>query len=407
MHSRSCAGWPQRVASLVLVGALAYLMVSAAHAASSVSLRQLHFSPDGRYILAQDDTEVTVLTAHPLAVLFRIPAQMTADAQFTPDSGEIVFVSSFARVERWGVASHTRLALTNLTLQRCGTELLSPNGRTLACVDSQGTLRLLDVGSGETLLRREKYVPESVGGEVPSEMGPLSGTQLTSRGWSSFKVRLDPSLARVAFSPDGSFVVVAPATSYQTEKEVNGPVLAWDTTGKGRVRLRGELGELRHGSSVDFGPETLSLQYFVFVAPDRVMISSMWWVRRRVVAARLVAFPSGHVVSKPKLPPGPLFRAADPRFVIVHPFAEYPLPPPTIEASPEGRVYSPPPTRAVPANQTRGAIAVEIATGHLITSETPALDVLGAYYVAEPSSGEVGLYERGKGLQATVVLHNK
>jgi hypothetical protein len=278
-------------------------------------------------------------------------------------------------------------------LQTCGKEELSPDGRTLVCVDSRGTLRLLDVASGETVLRREGYVPESEG---------YGGT---TRG---FKVMLDPSLARVAFSPDSCFLLAAPAMPYQTTKEVDGPVLSWDTTGKKEVRLHGELGDLRHGSSVDYGPETLSLQYFVFVAPDRLMISSLWWARRRAVAARLVAFPSGHIVSRPKLPPGPLFRAADPGFVIVHPFAEYPLPPATIEASPEeGRVYSPPATHAVPANQTRGAVAVEIATGHLITSETPALDVLGNYYVAEPVPGEVGLYERGKGLQATVALHGK
>jgi hypothetical protein len=53
------------------------------------------------------------------------------------------------------------------------------------------------------------------------------------------------------------------------------------------------------------------------------------------------------------------------------------------------------------------AIAVELDTGTGITSNWPALDVLGSYYVAEPSAGEVGLYERGKGLRATVSLHMK
>jgi hypothetical protein len=50
---------------------------------------------------------------------------------------------------------------------------------------------------------------------------------------------------------------------------------------------------------------------------------------------------------------------------------------------------------------------VELSSGEVIISETPALDVLGRYYVAEPSPGTVGLYERGKGLQATVALHEK
>jgi hypothetical protein len=40
----------------------------------------------------------------------------------------------------------------------------------------------------------------------------------------------------------------------------------------------------------------------------------------------------------------------------------------------------------------------------MITSETPALDVLGKYYATELPNSEVGLYERGKGLQASVSL---
>ena len=40
-------------------------------------------------------------------------------------------------------------------------------------------------------------------------------------------------------------------------------------------------------------------------------------------------------------------------------------------------------------------------------SDTPAIDVLGRYYVTEASPGVVGLYERGKGLQATLALHPK
>jgi hypothetical protein len=51
--------------------------------------------------------------------------------------------------------------------------------------------------------------------------------------------------------------------------------------------------------------------------------------------------------------------------------------------------------------------AAELSTGLVIISETPALDVLGRFYVAQPAEGEVGLYEIGKGLQATVVVHQK
>src|SRR5258706_556261 len=92
------------------------------------SLRQLRFSPDGRYILAQDSSEITILAVQPLAVLFRISAENASNAHFTPDSHGVVFASSLLRpdshpvedphralrvrsnprVERWTVANGTR-----------------------------------------------------------------------------------------------------------------------------------------------------------------------------------------------------------------------------------------------------------------------------------------------------------
>jgi len=52
-------------------------------------------------------------------------------------------------------------------------------------------------------------------------------------------------------------------------------------------------------------------------------------------------------------------------------------------------------------------IATELDKQATIVSETPALDVLGRYYIGEPRRGWVGLYERGKGLGATIDLHKK
>jgi hypothetical protein len=63
------------------------------------SIRQLRFSPDGRYALAQDDAVVTVLTLEPFAILFQIPTHYATDAQFTPDSRSVVFASSVSRVD--------------------------------------------------------------------------------------------------------------------------------------------------------------------------------------------------------------------------------------------------------------------------------------------------------------------
>ena len=105
------------------------------------TLRQVRFSPDGRYVLAQEDSEIMILTVQPFAILFRIPAQNSLEAQFTPDSRQIVFVSSAtrvdplkivfsaspARVERWSVANQARVESALPTFE-CRTQALSPDG---------------------------------------------------------------------------------------------------------------------------------------------------------------------------------------------------------------------------------------------------------------------------------------
>jgi len=107
--------------------------------------------------------------------------------------------------------------------------------------------------------------------------------------------------------------------------------------------------------------------------------------KRGVVTAKLVGFPSKQILSRFKIPEGPLRRAADPNFVLIHPFGR-------------GAGWHP--------NVGRAA-AAELRTGRTIISDTLALDVFGRYYVAEPSAGTVGLYQRGKGLLVTVALHGK
>ncbi len=107
-------------------------------------------------------------------------------------------------------------------------------------------------------------------------------------------------------------------------------------------------------------------------------------VKHHIRTAKLVAFPSGKMLARPKAPTFELFRATEPGFVISRP------------NSPARKYYPHAPTSAV-----------DLSTGQVIVSHTPALDVLGRYYVAEPPAGTVGLYGRGKGLQATLCLYDK
>ncbi len=71
--------------------------------------------------------------------------------------------------------------------------------------------------------------------------------------------------------------------------------------------------------------------------------------------ATLVEFPSGKVLSKAKLPPGQVFRAADPAFVLVRPMG----------------------WRFADSDPIARSSAVEFRTGQVIMSDADGLDVFG------------------------------
>ncbi|MGO9013308.1 MAG: hypothetical protein ACLQPN_24695 [Bryobacteraceae bacterium] len=330
-------------------------------------IRQLHFSPDGRYVLAQDDWGLTVLTVQPFSVLFRIPAANITYSGFTPDSRQVlcltfriwvttppaIFAGPSEHLERWSVADRARVESVEIPNRDCKSWGLSPDGRFFTCHDSNGTLSLVDVASSATIFRRKNFSDYR-------EVRDFS--RIYHRGG-------DLGAGETDFSPDGRFVLALPRNAL-------GSALAWDLQQKKRVSLTFRL-----------KTRLANWGQFAFTAPDRLLISRATLVSQTVTAA-LVAFPSGKVLSKPKLPPGPIYRAADPNFVIVRPFAAASF-------------------MDLNSNSPKRSAAVEIRTGQVIVCDSPALDVFGQYYAAERTDGELGLYKRGKGLQATVMIADK
>ena len=309
--------------------------------------RQLRFSPDGKYILVQQASGIAVLTVQPLSVLFARSAENVSHAGFTPDSEQVWFVSrpshvvapqiafagSSVYVERWSIAGGTRIDMKETRLRKCESSGLSPDSRFLACVDTGGTLRVMDIDSGQTMFEKRKF--GSIG---------------------------DRGAAALNFSPDGRYLAAVP-------KYADGPPLAWDLRSMEQVKLEGKLKKLETG------------YHIAFIAPDQVMISSVW-LGATTVNAMLVDFPSGKVLSKAKLPPGQMFRAADPAFVLIRPSG-----------------WSVRDAERVPRSS-----AVEFRTGQVIMSDAEALDVFGNKFIIELPDGQLGLCERGKGVQATVAI---
>jgi hypothetical protein len=115
------------------------------------------------------------------------------------------------------------------------------------------------------------------------------------------------------------------------------------------------------------------------------MITNFWLSSQKIINGTLAALPSGKVLLKPKLPPGYVLPTAGPDFVLMRPF---------------GRL-------ARDSDPVQKIAAVEFRTGQVIISEAQALDVFGNHYVTELKDGTVGLYERGKGVQATVTIDDQ
>jgi WD40 repeat protein len=120
-------------------------------------LYSIEFSPDGKYLLAQDESSIFVASREPLANLFRIDAFDAHAARFSSDSRSVVFYDKELRVEKWDVASGQRTSVHQLTIPECFQAELSPSGSYLGCIDEGFGLKLVDVETNTVLLDRKQF----------------------------------------------------------------------------------------------------------------------------------------------------------------------------------------------------------------------------------------------------------
>jgi WD40 repeat protein len=133
-----------------------------------MDLQRLRFSRDGKYLFAQDESSIFVLQSNPLKLLFRFDADDAKPAEWSPDSTRIVFHTPALHVEEWNVAQQKLQAAHEVVVKDdCLQTILSPDGRTLACVtmsdffDLTGTIPfnilLIDTGSNEVVYQQKDF----------------------------------------------------------------------------------------------------------------------------------------------------------------------------------------------------------------------------------------------------------
>jgi WD40 repeat protein len=315
----------------------------------------LTFSPDGAYLLAQDDAGINVLSREPFAPLFRIDTEFdTYYANFTPDSKEIVFYSDNLRVERWSVADAQRSDVKEVVLLKgCLQTQLSPDGRLLACLDPDFNLTLLRVETGEAVwTKKEFYEPDYY-----QVLRIYSLLRLQSEDSSD----LNLPILHMKFSPDGRYFVAG----YPTYRSLHNP--------------KGEVGEALDTSTLTKVsiPDSIKKYLaggFTFVGNDRIAGINLESTKKSAV----VKFPSGEVVTELELWRPRMSAATRGDYLLIRPVKDY-------------------------------AVGVMDLNSKTITkaNERAALDIFEPYFVAEMRNGQVGLYKLEKNeIVATAVLSN-
>jgi WD40 repeat protein len=236
----------------------------------------IRISPDGRYLLAQDDSNIFVLTRSPLKALFHLYGPNANPAQFTPDSSGIVFhiaeTGTSPRVERWDISTHKRLDAFEVYVRRgCLVSGLSPDGRTLSCLTFTGVengvnfdFDLFDTASGNSFFHKKDWV------YVNSLHFDYFTLWRMNVGLATGNQSIYDELSHTTFSPDGHYLV---AHSHDN-------TLAMDLNNRQPINLPGNVKAL------------LDYSHFTFLDGNRFMGVA----GNQGEKSAVVEFPSGRAI---------------------------------------------------------------------------------------------------------------
>jgi WD40 repeat protein len=264
-------------------------------------INHLRFSPDGKFILAQDDSGINVLSRQPLAPLFRISAAEAKPAQFTPDSRQIVLHTSSLRVETWDIADQKLKTAHEVVVRKsCLQTALSPDGKTVACLDSEFGLNLFEVATGAVLFQKKSFTEMGFSELLSFILSALLADQDADIGESDF--------INMAFSPDGHYFVAGDRsvsfTSIGTMATETQSV-AFDLATRATVPLKGDLKNV-----VGSG--------FAFVGPDRIVGRNFQNPKK----SGLYSFPAGQVIENFDLFTNSLTSVTSGNYVLLRNFAK-------------------------------------------------------------------------------------
>lgn len=258
------------------------------------SLWRIRFSPNGRYILAQDEGSISVIDREADKTLFRIDAPDSQGAQFTPDSASVVFNDEKLRVEKWDVASGKRAFVKELVVyDGCSQTLLSQDGKTLVCTNfnfkndlPRISLRMVDVDSGNIFLDKPDFY----------RVNALSASEEVFR--LAIAGLLGENLATMVASPGGQYLVAS----------AGNVVFAYDLQHRQPVELGGKLKGLEQSRMSFLGPATL------YVTGEQ---------KGNLVQAQILSFPEGRLLREARIGNQRIEEATESGLLLVSPMKDY------------------------------------------------------------------------------------
>lgn len=252
-------------------------------------ISHFRFSPDGKYLIAQDEGGIHILTRRPLAVLFFIPAPDAHSAEFSPDSQQVIFYTRSLRVETWSIADQSRVSVHELAVREyCLQSALSFDGKVLACLTTHHDLLLLEVATSNTLFTKKQFL-------VPNfaEAIWLFERALLTEDWEDFE------FIHMKFSPDDHYFVAGHF----------GDHLVLDLTTRQEVSVGGAI-----KSHVGYG--------FAFLETGRMLVINGTSPGK----SQVVAFPGGERLDELALGNNLHMRAVSRGdYVLLGPLKEHPL----------------------------------------------------------------------------------
>lgn len=286
-------------------------------------ITNLRFSPNGKYILAQDDGGIHLVSRDPFAFLFYIPVPDARQAKFSSDSTSIVFSTTEMRVEVWGIAEQKRKSVHEITVRApCMQTELSPDGSVLACLNTEHTLQLIDVTNGSVIHEEKDFWQPDLSGLIAQ----LFAAARENAGEITFNAF--PGLTNLAFTPDGHYFLGASGTGHME------PHLRYETIGGVQNVLSTQwspahapgllMFDMRSRSKLS-PPASIQNEVglsFAFLGSDRIVGINHTSPQK----SHILKFPSGETVGNVEFWQGLNLRAAaHGDSLLVGPLKDYPL----------------------------------------------------------------------------------